>query len=196
MPTLEINISLISSFRFAWYYMIISTSRRILLDHAHIGGQHIPSIIESIRLVLHNHEHTLHTPRSCPHWRSPHHFFCRFDSPRTTWSWAHQVAYSMIMHKVEIMIMSMSHRVLLDHAHIRDRHIRSITESIRQVLHDHKHVTLHTPRSCPRWRSPHHFYGRFDSPRTTWSWAHHVAYSLIMPTVEINTSLPLSIRFA
>jgi hypothetical protein len=63
--------------------------------------------------------------------------------------------------------MSMSHRIVLNHAHIRDRHIRSIIESIRQVLHDHEHVTLHTPRSCPRWRSPHHFYGRFDSPSTT-----------------------------
>jgi hypothetical protein len=45
----------------------MSTSRCILLAHAHIGDQHNPSFIDSIGLVLQNYEHvTLQTPRSCP----------------------------------------------------------------------------------------------------------------------------------
>jgi hypothetical protein len=36
--------------------MIMSTSYCILLVHAHIGDQHIPSLVESIRLVLYDHE--------------------------------------------------------------------------------------------------------------------------------------------
>ena len=86
--------------------------------------------------------------------------------------------------------MSTSRCILLDHSHNGDQHIPSFIDSIRLVLHDHEHVTLHTPRSCPHWRSTHPFLRRFDSPSTTWSWARHVAYSLIMPTLEINTSLP------
>jgi hypothetical protein len=43
--------------------LIMSTSHCILLDHAHIGDQHIPSFVDSIRLVLQDYEHiTLHTP--------------------------------------------------------------------------------------------------------------------------------------
>jgi hypothetical protein len=41
----------------------MSTSRCILLDHNHIGDQHIPSFVYSIRLVLQDYEHLmLHTP--------------------------------------------------------------------------------------------------------------------------------------
>jgi hypothetical protein len=41
----------------------MNTSRCILLDHAHIGDQHIPSFVNSIGLVLQDYEHVmLHTP--------------------------------------------------------------------------------------------------------------------------------------
>jgi hypothetical protein len=177
----------------------------------------------------------LHTPWSCPHWRSTHALLCRFDTLSTIWSWARHVAYTSIMPTLEIntslplsiwfawyyMIMSTSRCILHDNAHIGDQHISSFVDSFRLVLHDHEHVTLHTPRSCPHWRSTHPFLRRFhslsttrlrarhvayslimppflcrfDSLSTTWSWARHVAYSSIMPTLEINTSLPSSIRF-
>jgi hypothetical protein len=157
----------------------MSMSRWILLDHAHIRDQHIPSFVDSIVLVIHDHEHvTLHTPRSCPHWRSTHTFLHRFNSPSTTWSWTRHIC------------------ILLDHAHIGDQHIPSFVNSIRLVLHDDEHITLHTTWSCPHWRSTHPFLHRLDSPSTTWSWARHIAYYSIMPTLEINTSLPSSIRFA
>jgi hypothetical protein len=163
----------------------MSTSCCILLDHAHIGDQHIPSFVDSIRLVLHGHEHvTLHTPQSCPHWRSTYPFLHRFDSLSTTWSWARHVAYSSIMPTLEIntsllssirftyyyKIRSMSCCILLDHAHIGDQHMPCFVDSIRLVLYDHEHVTLHTPRLCPHWRSTHPFLCQFDSPGTTWSW--------------------------
>jgi glutaredoxin len=185
--------------------MIISTSRCILLDHAHIGDQHIPSFVDSIRLVLHDHEHvTLHNPRSCPHCRSTRPFLRWFNSHSTTWSWACYIAYSSIIPTLDIntslllsiqfshhyMIMSMSCSILLDHAHIGDQHIPSFDDSIRLVLHDHEHVTLHTHRSCPHWRSTHPFLRRFDLHSFTWLWVRHVAYSSIMPTLEINTSIP------
>jgi hypothetical protein len=53
-----------------------------------------------------------------------------------------------------------------------------------------------SPRSCPQWRWTHPFVRQFDSHNTTWSRARHIAYSSIMPTLEINTSLHSSIRFA
>jgi hypothetical protein len=94
------------------------------------------------------------------------------------------------------MTMSTSRCILLDHGHIGDQHIPSFIDSIRLVLYNHEHITLHTTRSWPHWRSTHPFLRRFDSPSTTWSWARHVAYYSIMTTLEINTSLPLSIQFA
>jgi hypothetical protein len=73
----------------------MSMSRCILLNHAHIGDQHIPSFVDSIRLLLQDYEHvTLHTPRSCPHWRSTHPFLRLFDSLDTTRLWACHVTYS------------------------------------------------------------------------------------------------------
>jgi hypothetical protein len=92
------------------------------------------------------------------------------------------------------MIMCTSRCLLLDHGHIGDQHIPSFIDSIHLVLRDDEHVTWHTNRSWPHWRSTHPFLHRFDSPSTTWSWARHIGYSLIMPTLEINTSLPSSIR--
>jgi hypothetical protein len=62
------------------------------------------------------------------------------------------------------------------------------------VLEDYEHITLHTPWSKPHWRSTHRFLRQFDLLSTTRLWARHVAYSSIMPTLEINTSLPSSIR--
>jgi hypothetical protein len=157
----------------------MSMSRCILLDHTHIGDRHIPSFVDSIRLVLHDFEHvTLHNPRSCPHWR----FLRRFNSLSTRWSWACRVAYSSIKTTLEIntslpstirfanyyIIISTLHCILLDDAHIGDQHIPSFVYSIHLVLHDHEHVTLHTARSCPHWRSTHPLLHRFDSPSTTW----------------------------
>jgi hypothetical protein len=109
-----------------------------------------------------------------------------------------------------------------------DQHVPSFVDSIRLVLQDYEHETLHTPRSYPHWRSTHlpsfvdsirlvlqdmstsccillnHAHiedlthpllRQSDSLNTTWSWARHVAYSSIVPTLEINTSLPSSIWF-
>jgi glutaredoxin len=115
----------------------MSMTRRILFDHGHIGDEHIPSFINSIRLVLHDHEHvTLHTPRSCQHCRSTHPFLRWF---------------------VRL--------VLQDHEHVTLHSTRScphwrstqpfLRRFVRLVLHDHEHVTLHTPRSCPHWRLIH-----------------------------------------
>jgi hypothetical protein len=94
-----------------------------------------------------------------------------------------------------ILIMSTSRCILLDNAHIGDQHITSFVDLIHLVLHDYEHIMLHTPRSCPHWRLAHPFLCRFDSLSTTWSWARQVAYSSIIPTLEIKTSLPSSIRF-
>jgi hypothetical protein len=211
LATLEIITSLHSSIRFTLYYKTKSTSRCILLGHANIGDQHIPSFIDSIRLVLQNYDHVkLHTPQSFPHWRSTHPFLCRFNSPITTRLWACHVAYSSIMPTLEIntslpssirftryyKIMSMSRYILLDHAHIGDQHIVSFVDSIRLVLQDYEQVKLHTPQSCPHWRSAHPILCWFNLPITTRLLACHVAYSSVMPTLEINTSLPSSIWFA
>jgi hypothetical protein len=182
----------------------MSMSRCILLNHAHIGDQHIPSFVDLIRLLIQDYGHvTLHTPRSCPYWRSTHPFFRRFDSLSTTRLWARHVAYSSIMPTLEInthlpssipfakyyKIMTMSRCILLNHAHIGDQHILSFVDSIRILLQDYEHVTLYTPRSCPHWRSTHPFIHRFDSLNTTWSWARHVAYSSIIPLWR-STNLP------
>jgi hypothetical protein len=151
----------------------------ILLLHAHIGDQNIiPSFVDLIRLVLQDYEHvTWYTFRSCPHWRSTHPFLRRFDSHATRRLWARCIT--------------------LDHAHIGDQpNIPSFVHLIRLVLQDHEHVTLHILWSCPHWTSTHPFLRWIDSLITTWSWACHIAYSSIMPALEINTSLPSSIRFA
>jgi hypothetical protein len=129
--------------------MIISTSCCILLDHARIGDQHITSFVNSIFLVLHDHEHiTLHTTRSWPHWRSTHPFLCGF--------------VRLVLH---------------DHKHVTFHTTRSwphwrsthpfLRRFVRLVLHDHEHITMHTPRSCPHWRSTHRLLRRFNSPSTT-----------------------------
>jgi hypothetical protein len=156
----------------------MSMPRCILLDHAHIGDQHIPSCVDSIRLVLQDYEHvTLHTPRSCPHWSSTHPFLRRFDSHTIRRLWTRCIP--------------------LDHAHIGDQpNVPSFADSIRLVLQDHEHVSLHILRSCLHWTSTHPFLRWFDMLSTTWSWACHIAYSSIMPTLEINTPLPSLIRFA
>jgi hypothetical protein len=190
MPTLDINTSLPSLNRLSYYYLIMSMSHCILLDHARIGDQHIPSFIDSFCLVLLKHQHsTLHTPRSGPQWRSTHPFLRRFVSLSTTRLWSRHVAYSP------------------NHAHIGDQRIPSFIDLVRLVLqddehvmlytpwpcpqwrsthptlrqfislsiHDHEYVTLRTPRSCPHRRSPHPFLHRLDSLSTTRLWAHHVA---------------------
>jgi hypothetical protein len=41
-----------------------------------------------------------------------------------------------------------------------------------------------------------HITSFLDSPSTTWSWARYIANSMIIPTLEINTSLPSLIQFA
>jgi hypothetical protein len=189
----------------------MSTSCCMLLDHAHIGDQHIPSFADSIHIVLQDYEHaTLHTPRSCPHWRSTHTFLHLFYSLSTTILWVCHVAYSSIMPTLEMntslplsiqftyyyKIMIMSRCIPHDHAHIGDQHIPSFVNSIHIVLQEYEHITLHTPRSCPHWRSTHTFLRRFDLLSTTKLWAYHVAYFSIMPTLEVNTSLPLLIQFA
>jgi hypothetical protein len=157
----------------------MSTPRCLLFLHADIGDQNIiPSFVDFILLVLQDYEHvTLHTPRSCPHLRSTHPFLRRFDSHTTRRLWVRCIP--------------------LDHAHIGDQpNVPSFVDSIRLVLQDHEHVTLHIFRSCPHWIWTHPFLRWFDSLSTTWSWACHIAYSPILPTLEINTSLPSSIRFA
>jgi hypothetical protein len=133
----------------------MSTSCFILLYHAHIGNQHIiPSFDESIHLVLWDDEHvTLQTPRACPHSRSTHLFLHRFISLSNT------------------RFMSTPHCILL-HADIGDQNIiSSFVNSIRLILHDFEHVTLHTPRSCPHWSSTHPFLRRFDSLTIRRLWA-------------------------
>jgi hypothetical protein len=152
----------------------MSTSCCILLHHAHIGDEHIiPSFVGSICLVLRNDEHvTLQTSRSCPHSRSTHLSHRRFVSLGTT------------------RFMSNPRSILLHHAHIGVRHIPYFIDLIRSVLQEDEHVMLHTPLSCPQWRSTHPFFCQFVSLKTTWSWACPIAYSSIMPTLEMNTSLP------
>jgi hypothetical protein len=124
----------------------MNTSRCILLHHAHIGDEHIiPSFIGSICLVLRNAEHvTLPTRRSYPHSRSTHLSLRRFVSLSTT------------------RFMSTPCCILLDHAHNGDQLIPSFVNSFRLVLHNHEHVTLHTPRSCQHWRSTHPYLSQFD----------------------------------
>jgi hypothetical protein len=188
----------------------MSTSHCTLLNHAHIGDQHIPSFIDSIHLVLQDCEHvTLHTPQSCPRWRSTHPFLCWFDSPSTTRLWKRDVSYSSIIPTLEINTSPFLRRFdSLRTKRIWARHVAyssimptletntSLPSSIRfLVLQNCEHVTLHTTRSCPHWRSTQPFLRRFDLLSTTRLWALNVAYSSIMPTLDINTSLPLSIRF-
>jgi hypothetical protein len=174
IPTLVDSILLV--------YKIMSTSCFILLYHSHIGNQHIiPSFDDSIHLVLRDDEYvTLQTPRSCPHSRSTHRFLCRFVSLSTT------------------RFMSSPRCILLHRAQIGDQQIiPSLVDSIHLVLQDYEHVTLHTARSCPHWRSTHPFLHWFDSLNTTRLWAHHVAYSSIMPILEMNiSSLRSSVQFA
>jgi hypothetical protein len=144
----------------------MSTSRCILLDHAHIGDQHIPFFVDLIGLVLQDYEHvTLHITRSCPHWRSTHPFLHWFDCLSTTRLWACHVAYSSIMPTLEI-----------------NTTLPSLIQFF--ILKDYEHITLHTPRSCPHWRSTHPFLRLFDSLSTTRLWARHIAYSSIMPTLD------------
>jgi hypothetical protein len=136
----------------------MSTSRYVLLDHTHIGDQHISSFVDLIRLVLQDYEHVmLHTPRSCPHWRSTHLFLRWFDSPSTTdyehvtlhtpWSCSHWRSKHPFLRRFD------SHTIrrlwarclLLDHAHIGDQHIiPSFVDLIRLVLQDHEHVTYYS----------------------------------------------------
>jgi hypothetical protein len=157
----------------------MSMSHCILPDLAYTGDQHIPSFVDSFRLVLLQHQHvTLHTPRSGPHWRSTHPFLRRFVSLSTTRLWSRHVAYSS------------------NHAHIGDQHIPPFVDLIRLVLQDDEHVMLHIPWSCPQWRSTHPFLRQFVLLSTTWSWVCHIAYSSIIPTLEINTSLSSSIWFS
>jgi hypothetical protein len=189
----------------------MSTSRCILLDHTTLEINKSPVLrrfdsLSTIRLWA---RHVTY-PRSCPHWRSTHPFLRRFDLLRTSRLWARYVAYSSIMPTLEIntslpssirftwyyKIMSTWRCILFDHAHIRDQHIPSFVDSIRLVLQDYEQVMLHTPQSCPHWRSTHPFLCWFNSPITTRLWACHVAYSSIMPTLDNNTSLPSSIWFA
>jgi hypothetical protein len=150
----------------------------------------------------------LHTPRSCPHWRSTHPFLHQFDWLSTTRLWARHVAYSSIMPTLEMnttlpsliqlayycKIMSTSRCIQLDHAHIGDQHAPSFVDSIglvlkimstsRCILLDHAHIGYqHNPSFVDSIHS------------TTRLWARHIAYSSIITTLEINTSLPLSIRF-
>jgi hypothetical protein len=102
------------------------------------------SLPSSIRfLVLQDYEHvTLHTPQSCPHWRLTHAFLRRFDWLSTARLRARNVPYSSIIPTLEINT--------------------SLPSSIQfLVLQDYEHVTLHTPRSCPHWRSTHPFLRRF-----------------------------------
>jgi hypothetical protein len=158
----------------------MSMSHCILLDHVHIGDQHIPSFVDSFCLVLLEHQHvTLQTARSGPHWRSTHPFLCRFVSLSTTRLWSRHVAYSS------------------NDAHIGDQHILSFVDSFCLVLQDYKHIMLHTPPSCPYWKWTYHpFLRRFHLLSTTKWWACHIANSSIMPTFKSNTSFPSSIRFA
>jgi hypothetical protein len=155
----------------------------------------------------------LHTPRSCPQWRSTHALLRQFVSLSTTWSWACHIAYLILLDHAHTedqhittfvdsillvyKIMSTSHYILLYHDHIGDQHIiPSFVDSIRLVLRYDKHVTLQTLRSCPHSRSTHLFLCPFVSLSTTRLFARHVANSSIMPTLEINTSFPSSIQFA
>jgi hypothetical protein len=155
----------------------MSTSRCILLHHAHIGDEHvIPSFIDSICLVLRNYEQvTLPTPRSCPHSRSTHVSLCRFVSLSTTRFMS--TPHCILIHHAHIgdqhipsfidlirLVLQedehVSSCILLNHAQNGDQLISSFVNSFRLDLHDH--VTLHTPRSCPRWRSTHPYLSRFD----------------------------------
>jgi hypothetical protein len=157
----------------------MSMSHYIFLDHIHIGDQHIPSFVVSFCLELLEHQHvTLQTARSGLHWSSTHPFLCRFVSLSSTRLWSRHVAYSS------------------NDAHIGDQYIPSFVDLIHLVLQDDEHVMLHTPWLCPQWRSTHSFHRQIVSLSTTWSRACHILYSSIMPTLEINTSLPSSIRFA
>jgi hypothetical protein len=160
----------------------MSTSRCKLIHDALIGDEHIiPSFVDSICLVLRNDEHVkLQTPRSCSHSRSTHLFLRRFILLSTT------------------RFMSTPRCILLHHTQIGDQHIiPCLGNSIHLVLQDYEHVTLHTPRSCPHWRSTLPFLHQFDSLSTTRLWAHHVAYSSIMPILEMNiSSLPSLVQFA
>jgi hypothetical protein len=128
MPTSEITTSLPSSIGFSQYYKIMSTSRCIVLHHAHVGDEHIiHSFIDSICLVPRNDEHvTLQTRRSCPHYGSAHLSLRRFISLSTT------------------RFMSTPRCILLHHAHIGDQDIPSFIDLIRLVLQDDEHVMLYT----------------------------------------------------
>jgi hypothetical protein len=152
----------------------MSTSRCILLHHAHIRDEHIiPTFVDLICLVLWNDEHvTLQTSWSCPQSRSTHLSLRRFVSLSTT------------------RFMSTPRCILLHHAHIGAQHIPCFIDLIRLVLQEDEHVMLHIPRSCPQWRQTHPFLPQFVSLSTTWSWACHITYSSIMPTLDINISLP------
>jgi hypothetical protein len=179
MPTLEINTSLPSSIRFTWYYKIMSTSRCILFDHAHIGDQHIPSFVNSIRLVLQDYEQViLHTPQSCPHWRSSHPFLCWFNSPITTRLWACHVATPQ----------SCPHWIS---THFFLHRFDSLNTTWLWACH------IAYPLIIPTLEiNKSHILRRFDSLSTIRLWARHVAYSSIMPTLEINTSFSSLIQFA
>jgi hypothetical protein len=158
----------------------MSMSHCILLDHAHIGDRHILSFIDLILLILQDYEHiTLHTPPSCPYWRWTYHPFVRRFNLLSTTKWlACHIANFSIMPTFTI--------------------DTSFPSSIRFAWYYkiYEQTTFHTPPSCPHWRSTHPFFYRFDSLSTTRWWARHVAYSSIMPTMEINSSLPSSICFA
>jgi hypothetical protein len=162
----------------------MSTSCCILLDHAHNGEQLIPSFVNSFRLVLHDHEHvTLHTPRSCPHWRSTHPYLSRFDS-LSLQDYEHIMFHTPLScpywksthHTILRRFNSLSTMRRLV-CHVANSSIMptfkintSFPSSIRFASYYkiYEHATLHTPPSYPHWRSKHHsFLHRFDSLSTT-----------------------------
>jgi hypothetical protein len=88
--------------------------------------------------------------------------------------------------------MSTPRCILLLHADIGDQNIiSSFVDSIRLVLQDYEHVTLHTHIGVQ------HIPSFVDSILILLEDYEHVAYPSIMPTLEINPMfLPLPIRFA
>jgi hypothetical protein len=185
----------------------MSMSCCILLDHAHNGDQLIPSFVNSFRLVIHDHEHVpLRTPRSCPHWRLTHPYLSRFD-----FLILQDYEHIMFHTPLSCPYWKSTHHTFLWRfnslsttrwwpCHIANSSSMPtfrINTSFPSSIHFAKqykiyeHATLHIAPSCRHWRSKNHFFLRqFVSLKTTWSWACPIAYSSIMPTFEINTSLP------
>jgi hypothetical protein len=179
----------------------MSTSCCILLDHDHNGDQLIPSFVNSFRLVLHDLEHvTLHTPRSGPHWRSTHPYLSRFDSlslqdyEHITLRTPLSCPYWKSTHHTFLRRFNSLGTTRRWVCHVANSSIMptfKINTSFPSYYKIYERAMLHTPPSCPHWRSKHHsFLRRFDSLSTTRLWARYVVYFSIMPTLEVNTSLP------